>query len=439
MKDFSMKRHVLWRTACVVALLGAGVTTVGAQTGPVRFNDIRVAGNERLTQAEVLELCEITAERSYNNESLEAMVGCLGESGRFRDISLGTEGRDLIITVDEAPQYTGFLDVSVSADTDRGVSARLEVQDRDLFDRGLLGGFEIEAAQEEQSAQATLANPDLWGRGWTGGVTLSFQNVDYDDQSYSYRRGVLAGFLEMPLAEQQTLTFRAGLQGDEMFDIAATASPILQREEGQRVSPFVSLGYDGVFLPEAMPNTRFELQASQAFVGLGEDHVFSNTRVRGRAATAAIPDRLNLGFALEAGHVESLGDEGPRALDRFNLGGASFRGFAPRGIGPADGGERLGGTSYAVASFDTNTPLAQFGQVQVEGGVFVDVGAVWGLEDTAGFADPVDDSLQWRSTAGVSVTANIGDVPVTLYYAEPIRSAPGDSLQEFGLTLRARF
>lgn len=439
MKSFSMKGRVLWRSACVLALLGADVTIVGAQTGPVRFNDIRVAGNERLTQAEVLDLCEITAERSYNSESLQAMVGCLGESGRFRDVGLSAEGGDLIITVDEAPNYTGFFDISVSADTDRGVSGRLEVQDRDLFDRGLIGGFEIEAAQEEQSARATLANPDLWGRGWTGGVTLSFQNVAYDDQNYSYRRGMLAGFLEMPLAEQQSLTFRVGLQGDEMFDIAATASPILQREEGERVSLFVSLGYDAVFLPESRPNTRFELQVSQAFVGLGEDYLFSTTLLRAQAATAVIPDRLNLSFGLEAGHIESLGEDGPQALDRFQLGGASFRGFAPRGVGPSDGGERLGGTSYAVASFDTNTPLAQFGQVQVEGGVFVDVGAVWGLADTAGFANPVDDGLQWRSTFGVSVTANIGSVPVTLYYAEPIRSAPGDNLQQFGLSLQTRF
>jgi outer membrane protein insertion porin family len=392
-----------------------------------------------MTEEEVLDLCAITEERYYNEERLQVALECLGESGRFREIGFGVDARDLVITVEEAPYYTGFLDISVSADTNRGISSRLEIQDRDLFGRGLLGVFEIEAAQEEQSARVMFANPDLWDLGSSGGIMLNFQSVDYDDQSYSYSRAVLAGFVEMPLAAQQALTFSIGIQRDEMFNIGTTATPILKREQGQRISPFLSFAYDAEFAPRIIPNTRLELQARQAFVGLGEDHLFSNTRLRIQAATEVIPDQLNLSFRLEAGHIEALANEGPLAMDRFQLGGTDLRGFAPRGIGPNDGGERLGGTSLAVFRFDADAPLAQFGHFQVAGGVFVDVGAVWGLEDTTGFTNPVDSSLQWRSAAGVSVTANIGHVPVTLYYAEPIRSVPGDSIQQFGLALQTRF
>lgn len=422
--------------ACAVGLMGH---VAFAQSNPIRFDDVRVVGNQRMSEQDVLDLCTVSSSRSYDDAALQEIVSCLGQSGRFRDVSLRTEGRDLLIDVSEAPNYRGFLDVSLSVDTERGLSGRLEIQDRNLFDRGLEGSFVLDAAREEQSVSATLANLDLWERGWRGGVTLSYQNVNYADQSFSYRRGVLASFLTVPLSERQGVTFRAGVQADELYDIALSASPILQTEAGKRTSPFVGFDYDAVFLPGTMPQSRFEIQASQIFLGIGQDHLFSSTRLRAQAATVAIPDRLNLSLSLEGGHIASIGSAGPSSLDRFQLGGASLRGFAPRGIGPSDGNDRLGGTSYAVASFETRSPLFSIGTTQIEGGVFGEVGSVWGLKDRAGFVDPVDDSLNIRGSAGVSLTTNIGNVPVSLYYAEPIRSAPGDRLQAFGLSLSSRF
>jgi outer membrane protein insertion porin family len=410
-----------------------------AQTNSLRFDDIRVVGNERMSDSEVLELCDISASQSYDDAALQQLVNCLGQTGRFKEISLRTEGRDLLIDVNEAPRFIGFLDISVSADTERGLSAKLEIEDRDLFGSGLEGNLALEVAREEQSASATLSNADFMGRGWRGGLSLSYQNVNYDDQRFSYRRGSLSSFLTVPINEDQGITFRTGVQADELYNLALAASPILQREAGKRISPFVAMDYRGVFLPAAMPQSRFEMQASQVFFGIGQDHLFSSTRLRGQAAAVAIPDRLNVSLSLEGGHIANIGNAGPSVLDRFQLGGASLRGFAPRGIGPTDGNDRLGGTNYAVSSFETRSPLFALGQSQIAGGVFAEVGSVWGLNDRAGFIDPVDDSLNIRASAGVSLTTNIGNVPVSLYYAEPIRSAPRDRLQSFGLSLSSRF
>lgn len=429
----------LWGSVVFLCAMAVTGHFAVAQSNSLRFDDIRVVGNERLSQQDVLDLCSASADKPYNDEALQALVSCLGQSGQFKDISLRAEGRDLLIDVNEAPRFTGFLDISVSADTERGLSAKLEIQDRDLFDRGLEGSFVLDVAREEQNATATLANPDFLGRGWRGGVSLSYQNVDYDDQRFSYRRAVLASFLTVPLDQQQGLTFRGGVQADEMYDIAASASPILQREVGKRTSPFAAMDYNAVFLPAAMPQSRFEMQASQVFMGIGEDHLFSSTRLRGQAATVAIPERLNVSLSLEGGHISNIGNSGPRVLDRFQLGGASLRGFAPRGIGPTDGNDKLGGKSYAVSSIETRSPLFSLGETQIQGGVFAEIGSVWGLNDRAGFSNPVDDSLKLRSSAGVSMTANIGNVPVTLYYAEPIKSDPGDRFQSFGLSLSSRF
>lgn len=419
-----------------------GAIAIGPALGQakeIRFEDVRVVGNQRMSGQEVLDLCDAGNKTAFDDVALQELVACLGKSGKFKNVALRTEGMDLLIEVGEKPNYTGFFDISASVDTERGASVLLEVQDRDLFDKGFEGDFILEAAREEQSAGATFSNPNFFNRNWRAGVALSYNNVDYDDQSFSYRRASLSAFLGVPLDSRQDLSFRAGLRADELYDVAITASPILQREAGKRSSPFVSVDYDATFLPSSLPQSRFEIQASQVFAGVGQDYFFSATRVRGSAATVAIPDRLNLSLRVEGGHIHSNPGKGLRVLDRFQLGGESLRGFAPRGIGPSDGGDRLGGTSYAAASLETRSPLWSIGTTQIEGGVFADVGSVWSLKDRAGFVDPVNDTLKVRGSVGMALTANISDVPITMYYAKPLQSAPGDKLQSFGLSLTSKF
>jgi outer membrane protein insertion porin family len=425
---------------CSAAFVGViGAHAVAAQPGGIQFDAIRVVGNERLADTEVLQLCEISAVRTYDDAALQRMVNCLGESSEFTGISLGTEGRDLIISVEEAPAFTGFLDISVSVDTDRGVSAKLQVEDRDLFDQGYQGSFEIEVASEERTARAALVRPNLFGPQWQGGIALSYSLFEYDDQRFSFEQAIVAPFLRYDINDKQSVTLRIGTQFDRTFSIADLASPILLRDEGSRTSPFISFEYGGVFLPETMPNTRITVNARQSFVGLGKDHLFSDSQFSLRSTTAVLPDRLNASFGLDLGHINAIGTDSTIALDRYQLGGASFRGFAPRGIGPVDGGDRLGGNSYAIAQFETRSPLGQWGALRFEGGGFIETGFVSGLSDTAGFVDPIEDSTQWRATAGVALTANIGAVPISIYYAQPFKKQYSDQVQEFGISIQNSF
>lgn len=438
MKRRSTKMALMGSSVVLSLTFAFGPPAFG-QSRTVTFDAVRVSGNERMAQDEVLSLCGLEARRSFSETDLQAAVNCLGESGRFRAVTVQTEGRDLVVQVDEAPNYTGFFDISASVDTERGASAKLEVQDRDLFDRGIEGGFVLDVAREEQTASASLANPNFLGRDWRAGISLGYSDVDYDDQSFSYKRATLAAFLGVPLSDQQVLTFRAGLQADELYDVSALTSPILQREAGKRSAPFLAIDYEAVFLREGPAEARFEFQASQVFSGIGEDYSLSSTRLRAKASAVAIPDRLSVSLSIEGGHLQANGAVGPTVLNRFQLGGATLRGFAPRGIGPTDGGDRLGGTDYAVASIETRSPLFSLGSTQIEGGVFAEAGSVWGLTDRAGFVSPVDDAAEIRSSAGVSVTANIGNIPVTMYYAKPVQSLATDKLQSFGLSLTSKF
>ena len=77
-----------------------------------------------------------------------------------------------------------------------------------------------------------------------------------------------------------------------------------------------------------------------------------------------------------------------RVTDRFFLSTTQLRGFEYRGLGPRDLGaaneDALGGNYYAVARFEADFPLGIPEEYGISGGVFLDVGSLWGLDNTAG-------------------------------------------------------
>lgn len=97
----------------------------------------------------------------------------------------------------------------------------------------------------------------------------------------------------------------------------------------------------------------------------------------------------------------------------------------------------LGGNSYFVTSVEIRRDFGTVLSLPLRGGVFVETGSAWGLDDT--LDDQIDDARHMRSTVGLSLTFDIAEIPVSLYLAQPLQKEPGDETQAFGLSFSARF
>ena len=74
--------------------------------------------------------------------------------------------------------------------------------------------------------------------------------------------------------------------------------------------------------------------------------------------------------------------------------------------------------------------------------MFVDMGSLWGLDDTAGGvagADPVDDASYLRASVGLTLRIETGIGAVQLYVAQPLESQDYDRTQNFGVELSQTF
>jgi outer membrane protein insertion porin family len=188
------------------------------------------------------------------------------------------------------------------------------------------------------------------------------------------------------------------------------------------------------------------LRFSQDFAGLGGDVKYLKTEALAVAETKILNEEVTLRAIFEGGAIATAGGYTSRVTDRY-FGNGKIRGFEANGIGPRDrtdlGGaannDALGGNLFAVARFEADFPLGLPEEYGIKGGAFLDVGSVWGLDDTVGTGGAVDDSAKLRSAVGVSVLWDTPLGPLRFNFSKALRKETYDKEQSFDLTISTKF
>jgi outer membrane protein insertion porin family len=212
--------------------------------------------------------------------------------------------------------------------------------------------------------------------------------------------------------------------------------------EAARKGEFVSsLGYTYSYdtrVGGLSPDRAVLLRFSQDFAGIGGDAKYVSTNVLALAERKVLNEEVTLRAIFEGGAVVSTGGYVSRVTDRF-FGNGKIRGFESNGIGPRDltTGDALGGNYFAVARLEADFPLGLPEEYGITGGMFLDVGSVWGLDDTAGGA--IDDSAHTRAAIGVSVLWEAPIGPLRFNFSKALKKESYDREQRFDLSISTQF
>ena len=105
------------------------------------------------------------------------------------------------------------------------------------------------------------------------------------------------------------------------------------------------------------------------------------------------------------------------------------------GIGPRDltatNEDAVGGNMFAVARFEADFPVGLPEEYGIKGGAFLDVGSVWGLDNSLSSA--IDDSAKLRSTVGVSVLWETPIGPLRFNFSKALKKESYDKERRFVL------
>jgi len=317
-------------------------------------------------------------------------------------------------------------------------------------------------------------------------------------------------------AERSELTVRDSddsVDIDDDDDAEFRYSGILDAEGnfGNRVSSSVGYTYGLRTLDSGLnPDAGILFRFSQDLAGLGGDAEYIETTAL-FVAERRLPARdVTLRTIFEGGVHHSFSDRGSSYTERFSLTGR-MRGFEVNGIGPRDYGVReieddadlsaydfvrdangeiwsrnadpppndcimngngatpvkktgsdnciglvrtntLRGNYFAVAKLEAEFPLGIPEEYGIRGGAFLDVGSVWGLDNTAvrltggaakeGAPIPapaVDDDFKLRAAAGVSVLWNTPIGPLRFNFSRDVVKEDYDIPRSFDLTISTRF
>lgn len=361
----------------------------------------------------------------------------------------GTGPDQVIVDVNVAEQPTGSLDLGASYGTDGGLGFSIGFQESNFLGRGQSFNLSLNTASETNSVRFSFVEPALLGRKVRLRFSGNYATTEGFNSTFDTRKASFGIGLEFPISENGRLELRYQLGSDKIFNLATPVaplviSPILQAEEAEGTVITSQLGYGFSYDTRRTglnPNAGIVLRFGQDFAGLGGDSQFIKTTALAGAETKVYNEEVTLRAVFEGGAIASLSGTNSRVNNRFFLNGAKMRGFESLGIGPRNGndvnGNALGGNMYAVMRLDAEFPLGLPEEYGIKGGLFLDVGSVWGLDNTYGSG--VDDTLHWRSSIGFSILWTTGIGPLRFNFSKALQKEDYDRDRSFELTIQTQF
>jgi outer membrane protein insertion porin family len=418
---------------------------------------IDITGNNRTLDRVIRRQFRIVEGDAFNAREIRDAQDRIRGLGFFSEASVnvreGSTPDRALVQVEVEEQPTGSLNLGGAFSTNEGFTARISITERNFLGRGQTVSGAIAANQEFANVEFGFVEPALFDRDLLAGFTVYYRDRSFSEQTFEQTNIGFEPRVGFPLSENGRLILRYHLSQDEIRNEQPDTSLIIQDEAGSAVTSAVGATYTYDRRNSVVqPTAGFILTVSQEFAGLGGDMTYSKTGGTARAYASLFDEQVVLSAELEGGALFSQDDT--RITDRFSAGGDSLRGFARNGVGPRDFcrigdclppqqnlkvDEALGGNYFAALRLDASFPLGLPEEYGIFGGVFADIGTLWGLNNTNGSMGQVDDSLHWRSAVGVSLFVETPFAPLRFNYAFPIEYQEHDELERFRFTIQTRF
>lgn len=350
----------------------------------------------------------------------------------------GSSPDQVVVDVDVEETTTGSLTFGANFSSDAGIGVSVGFSERNFLGRGQRVSANVIASAETANYSLSFAEPAFLGRDVEFSVRTSLLETSRNNSLFDTITGDFRPAIGFPLGESSRLNLFYNLGYSEMTDYPATGlSPILAAESAQGGEIASSIGFVYSYDTRRTglnPNAGVLLEFGTEFAGLGGDQEFIRPSVRVIGQTRVFNEEITLRATLEAGALEFLSGN-TRAVDRYTQ--QVIRGFDANGLGPVQNGEHLGGNYFAAAKFDAEFPIGLPDEFGISGGVFYDVGSIWGLDTTGPGVASEDFTL--RHVVGFSLFWDSPFGPLRLNFSRALESEPGDVERNFDITVRTDF
>lgn len=340
-------------------------------------------------------------------------------------------------------EFTGRASINSSQGPKLGFGVKLNR----LFGQDHQLQFGGEITRDTNSYNLSYAANSLFGDsprfGLTASAVQSSAKEGFDFDSSSAR---IQPRLTWQLGEGRTLGANLSLSTGDISNVSATTSQLIRADGGSRQRRSIGADMNWRRSASAADRPALRFGFSTEYGGDDRGHRYASVSARSAAVWRPRPESgVVFRAQMRAGTIQSL-DGTSHIGDRYILGQNSIRGFSFGGFGPRDlavaDQPTLGGNSFAIARIDAQFNDAFGENARFKPGIFVDIGSLWGLDNTAGGiagGAQVDDALNLRGSVGISVQVDTGIGALVLSVAHPVLAKSYDKPQIVQFSFRRTF
>ena len=388
----------------------------------------------------------------FNTGKIQKATDRIRALGFFSTVDVktkqGSTADQIVITVNLVEKPTGNLGIGAGYNSSDGSVFTLNLNERNFLGRGQTVGFGLSRSSNEKELSFSVADPTFLSRDIYLGVSFGNSSTTPASLPLQTDKIYFAPSIGYPLSRDSSimLTYKVEKDEIELSTAGIAASPIIESDVGNTVKSGIILAYKFDKTNSIIaPTSGFKIGINQEINGLFGDINYLKTSINLKTYTAIFNDDIILSSAVNAGAI--VGSDSTIS-NRFSLGGDKLRGFQNYGIGPRDttftgadaDGDPLGGKMFATANIEASFPIGIPEEYGIFGGIFLDAGSVWGLDNVSSDNSTiVDDSAQIRAAAGVSLFWDTAIGPLRFNFSRPLQKEIYDVTENFRFTVDTRF
>ncbi len=413
------------------------------QEGPrVHIDRINITGNIRTLDKVIRREMKLVEGDAFNTAKLRRSRQQIRRLGFFDKVDVSQRQGDVpdkaIIDVDVQERSTGELSFGIGVSTTETVVGDVSIRERNLLGKGQDLRLTLGLSTTRQQVDLSFTEPYFLDRNLSAGFDVFSRRQDQQDRSSFDERA--QGFSlrsRFPITENLKQGLRYTLRGDKIDNLGNSTSQFIRVDEGEFVTS--SLSYDLIYDTRddiVLPTTGIIIRGSQEFAGFGGDVRYVESTAKMSYFYPFTQDVVG-NLSLVGGHIIGIGQD-VRVLNRFFLGGDTFRGFASGGVGPRDGltNDAIGGTAYFVATGEMRFPVGLPNDFGVLGRAFTQVGT---LLDPGVKGPNLLDSKVPRLSVGVGISWRSPFGPIRVDLAQALIKESFDKDELFRFSFGSRF
>ena len=415
---------------------------------------IDIEGNSTTLDSVIRRQFGLVEGDAFNQREIQQATDRIRALGYFTSVDVqarpGSSPQSAVIDVNVVEQPTGSVGIGGSYNSSDGPVFNLSVEERNFLGRGQtikLGGT---TGSDAKNLEFSFSDPSFLDRNVSAGINVSYKSATPSYIPIETTRLIVSPSFGFPLGAYSRLNVAYKYEDEEIEvqqdsdDVDLAISPTLALDIGKQTKSSIILSYlydrrNSIIEPTG----GYTINLKQEFAGLGGDAEFSKSTASFKTYNSLANDQIVLSAEVEAGAIKNFGS-GSRVTDRFFLGGDQLRGFADYGIGPREAGavgtgDPLGGNMYAVARLEASFPVGLPEEYGVFGGVFLDVGSVWSLDNISPTSTINGEDKDFRAAVGVSIFWKTAIGPLRFNFSRPLKKQDFDETESFRFTIDTRF